>query len=59
MIMAKGEYPPLMVRMVLSMYYKTNNSKLKRWLEKRIANRTGGFAYSQVMRDLYKEVHGL
>ncbi len=47
------------VKIAIRLYKKTSNSKLRRWLEKRIAEWTGGFAYSEIIRKLYKEEHGL
>lgn len=46
-------------KLLLWLRYHVQNSKLQRWLEKKIANATGGYFYSQVIRDLYKELHGL
>ena len=47
------------VKIAIRLYKKTSNSKLRRWLEKRIAAWTGGFVYSEIIRKLYKEEHGL
>lgn len=37
----------------------TNNDKLGRYLEKKIAKLDGTFHYSRIVRTLYKELHGL
>lgn len=37
----------------------SSNVKLCRWLEKKIAKLDGGYYYSSVIRELYKELHGL
>lgn len=37
----------------------SSNVKMNRWLEKKIAKLDGSFYYSTVIRDLYKELHGL
>lgn len=39
--------------------YHSSNPKLCRWLEKKIAKLDGSFYYSKVIRELYKELHGL
>ncbi len=46
-------------QIAIYVYKHTSNAKLRRWLEKRIAEWTGGFAYSQVIRYLYREEHGI
>lgn len=38
---------------------RSTNTKLCRWLEKKIAAMDDGFYYSKVIRELYKELHGL
>ena len=38
---------------------RSSNSKMNRFLERRIAHLDGGFEYSRIIRDLYKEFHGL
>ena len=47
------------VKLLICLRHKVTNSKLQRWLEKKIAKCTGGFYYSQIIRDLYKNLHGL
>lgn len=37
----------------------SSNTKLCRWLEKKIAKLDGSFYYSSIIRELYKELHGL
>ena len=36
-----------------------HNEKLCRWLEKKIAKLDGSYYYSSIIRELYKELHGL
>ena len=50
---------PIGLRLAIRVYKHTNNERLKRFLEKQIAKRTGGFMYSMVIRDLYEEEYGL
>lgn len=47
------------VRLLYALRMHTNNSKLCRWLEKKMAIRSGGYAYSEFIREFYKEQHGL
>ena len=37
----------------------TTNTKLCRWLEKKMAAKSGGYAYNDFIRAFYKEEHGL
>lgn len=47
------------VRILVYLRYKVNNAKVQRYLEKRIAALSGGYYYSQVIRNIYKDLHGL
>lgn len=47
------------VRILVYLRYKVKNAKLLRYLEKRIAALSGGYYYSQVIRNIYKDLHGL
>ena len=47
------------VRLLYALRMHTNNSKLCRWLEKQMAIKSGGYAYSEFIREFYKEQHGL
>ncbi len=49
----------IIVRLLYVLRMHTNNSKLCRWLEKKMAIRSGGYAYSEFIREFYKEQHGL
>lgn len=47
---------------IFLLFYKVlpwSNSRIERILEKRIAKYDGGFAYSRVIRKIYREKHGL
>lgn len=47
---------------IFLLFYKLlpwSNSCIERFLEKRIAKYDGGFAYSRVIRKIYREKHGL
>ena len=47
------------LRILVWLRKHTRNTKLCRWQEKKIAAMDGGFHYSKVIRELYKELHGL
>lgn len=50
---------PLKARFILFLRKHTKNSKLCRWLEKRYADYTGGYAYNEFLRKFYKEEYGV
>ena len=47
------------LKLLLFSRYRINNTRIQRFLEKRIAALSGGYYYSTVIRELYKELHGL
>ena len=47
------------LKLLLFFRYRINNTRMQRFLEKRIAALSGGYYYSTVIRELYKELHGL
>ena len=49
----------LKVRILVYLRYKINNTKIQRYLEKKIASLTGGYYYSSVIRNIYQDLHGL
>lgn len=48
-----------LVKMLYWLRMHTTNTKLCRWLEKKIAVKSGGYAYSEFIREFYSEKHGL
>lgn len=50
---------PFVTKMILFARKHVSNSKLCRWLEKRLADFSGGYAYSEVLRDFYLKNHGV
>ena len=49
---------PIAVRMLYLLRMHTTNTKLCRWLEKRMAAMSGGYAYNDFIRAFYKEEYG-
>ena len=49
----------VVVRMLYWLRMHTTNSKLCRWLEKKMAAKSGGYAYNDFIRAFYLEEHGL
>lgn len=49
----------LRLKLLLFLRYRIKNTRVQRFLEKRIAVLSGGYYYSTVIRELYKEPHGL
>lgn len=49
----------LVVRILYKIRIKSHNTKLCRWLEKKIASKSGGVVYNKFIREFYKEHHGL
>jgi len=47
------------LKLLLFFRYRINNTRVQRFLEKRIAALSGGYYYSLVIRELYKELHGI
>lgn len=47
------------LKLLLFFRFRIKNTRMQRFLEKRIAALSGGYYYSSVIRDLYKELHGL
>lgn len=47
------------VSLLCFLYDKIRNLRIKRFLEKKIANLEGGYAYSQTIRKIYKNNYGL
>lgn len=47
------------VKILVYLRYKVKNTKLQRFIEKKIAALTGGYYYSSVIRDIYQDLHGL
>lgn len=50
---------PWKARIMLFLRKLTKNTKLCRWLEKRYADYSGGYAYNEFIREFYREEHGL
>ena len=50
---------PFAVRMLYKLRKHTTNTKLCRWLEKKMAAKSGGYAYNDFIRAFYREEHGL
>lgn len=50
---------PIKVRILYKIRKHTHNTKICRWLEKKIMSLGGGVAYNKFIREFYKEYHGL
>ena len=49
----------IILKILILIYSCVKNTRVRRYLEKKIAAFDGGFYYSHKIRDIYKEYHGL